>query len=25
VMRLTWDDVALHGERTPRRLRLASA
>ena len=25
VMRLTWDDVALHGERTLRRLRLASA
>jgi hypothetical protein len=25
VMRLTWDDVALHGERTLRRLRLATA
>ena len=25
VMRLTWDDVALHGERTLRRLRFASA
>jgi hypothetical protein len=25
VMRFTWDDVALHGERTLRRLRLASA
>ncbi len=25
VMRLTWDDVAKHGERTLRRLRLAGA
>jgi very-short-patch-repair endonuclease len=25
VMRLTWDDVAVHGERTLRRLRLATA
>ena len=25
VMRLTWDDVAMHGERTLRRLRLAGA